>query len=688
MANNNTGRFLLKGKKPNSEIEEFEELLKKKPDDDRAYVRLAELYARAGNEDKAIELYEKAAMLFEKKGFLNKAKAVLKQAIMLNPEHGKINVLLADFDRQSGLIKDATLRYQTAVNYYVKIGNKLAAINILRKIIELYPGNVNFTIKLANMLVAEKMNHEAEKLLTPLADSLKSSDKLNEYATVLKLLYTATNGDNEIGKSLVNLYLRSGSYTNALAVLQKLIVDNPDTIEFLEKLAFVFEKLGDKRKLIAVYKQTAAIYAQKQNYIERDSLYRKVLEIDPNDREALSGLNEQGRLRDLIADKIDSSSGDMSEEDDVDELELDIDIEHPEEPEMLNAEKESLAAAEIKDEKQAIDIQTVIKEATVFLNYRLFSKAIDKIHSCPEWPAVPEAVDILIQSNIELGEVETAGDLIISLIDLNIEKGNIKDAADLILDAGAILGRNDPRIIKRRKIVESGETETPETLEPVDAEVLPSVAEADPEELDDILEEPAELVPEKEEPVLDQDFADMTKDILSELQEPPQEKLDELEFYISIDDFSSANQLLQELLLNYPESRFLAGIRELIPTGKEEDLSGTVENVKESLREDLRKETDCEQLYDLALSHLSMGMFTEAISLLNDALDADPENVRYMIGLSNAWMMAEQPEKSLEMLKMAEGCTHDAETVNSIREQMSEIERSLGKGKTDTRKGR
>ncbi|HRZ78714.1 MAG TPA: tetratricopeptide repeat protein [bacterium] len=688
MANNNTGRFLLKGKKPNSEIEEFEELLKKKPDDDRAYVRLAELYARAGNEDKAIELYEKAALLFEKKGFLNKAKAVLKQAIMLNPEHGKINVLLADFDRQSGLIKDATLRYQTAVNYYVKIGNKLAAINILRKIIELYPGNVNFIIKLANMLVAEKMNHEAEKLLSPLADSLKSSDKLNEYATVLKLLYTATNGDNEIGKSLVNLYLRSGSYTNALAVLQKLIVDNPDTIEFLEKLAFVFEKLGDKRKLIAVYKQIAAVYSQKQNYIERDNLYRKVLEMDPNDREALSGLNEQGRLRDLIADKIDSSSGEMPEDDDVDELELDIDIEHPEEPEMLQAEKESLAAGEIKDEKQVIDIQTVIKEATVFLNYRLFSKAIDKIHSCPEWPSFPEAVDILIQSNIELGEVETAGDLIISLIDLNIEKGNLKDAADLILDAGAIMGRNDPRIIKRRKMVESGETEAPETLEPVDAEVLPSVAEADPEELDDILEEPAELVPEKEEPALDQDFADMTKDILSELQEPPQERLDELEFYISIDDFSSANQLLQELLLNYPESRFLAGIRELIPTGKEEDLSGTVENVKESLREDLRKETDCEQLYDLALSHLSMGMFTEAISLLNDALDADPENVRYMIGLSNAWMMAEQPEKSLEMLKMAEGCTHDAETVNSIREQMSEIERSLGKGKTDTRKGR
>ncbi|HNW16627.1 MAG TPA: tetratricopeptide repeat protein, partial [bacterium] len=102
MANTNPGRFLLKGKKNDTEIQQFEDLIKKRPDDDRAYVRLAELYARAGNEDKAIELYEKAAILFEKKGFLNKAKAVLKQALMINSEHGKINVLLADYDRQSG----------------------------------------------------------------------------------------------------------------------------------------------------------------------------------------------------------------------------------------------------------------------------------------------------------------------------------------------------------------------------------------------------------------------------------------------------------------------------------------------------------------------------------------------------------------------------------------------------------
>ena len=124
MANNSNSKFFLKGKKAVSEIEQFEELIRKNPDDDRAYVRLAELYARAGRETKAIETYEKVAVIFEKKGFLNKAKAVLKQALLLSPEHGKINVLLADYDKQSGLVKDAAMRYNTAGVFFFEKGKK------------------------------------------------------------------------------------------------------------------------------------------------------------------------------------------------------------------------------------------------------------------------------------------------------------------------------------------------------------------------------------------------------------------------------------------------------------------------------------------------------------------------------------------------------------------------------------
>ena len=685
MATKNTGRFSIRGKKSPTEIEKYQEVISKNPDDDRAYVRLAELYARDGNEDKAIEIYEKAAHLFEKKGFLNKAKAVLKQALMINAQHGKINVLLADYDRQSGLVKDAIMRYQTAVNYYARLDNKLAAINILRKMVELAPNSTGFIVKLANMLIAENMKHEAEKLLAPLAESMKGTGKTNDYANVLKLLYTASDGEITIGRDLVNLYLRTGSYTNALTVLQKLIVEDPDSMEFLEKLAFVFEKLGEKRKLIATYKQIAVVCSKRQNLEERDNVYRKILELDPDDREALTALREEGKLRDLISDKIDNTNLDFAEEEDL-ELDIDIDLEDVE-----NVEE--------ADDEPTQSLETVLKEAKVFMSYRLFSKAIDRIHKYPRWKEHSETIDILIEAYIESGDVDTAGDLLIALVDLKIAKGDTSDLAELLVDAESMLGKDDSRLAERKKKISFGqsdfsedvetddifsgipdkdgnpedeEEESPVTLEPVD-ETEDEVEEEGVLEAEAIaLEETAHTVEPEED--LASEFEKMTNDIISELQEPPQENLDELEFYISIEDFNSATQLLQELLINYPSSSFLAGIREILPVREEEDLAGTVNEVRETLKRSFDGETSSSHFYDLGMSHLSMGMFKDAIDYFNKALEIEEGDIRSLMGLSQAWDMAGDLNKSLDILRKVEQSVQDDEQLQTIRDQIRETE--------------
>lgn len=548
MANNNSGKFFLKGKKAVSEIEQFEDLIRKNPEDDRAYVRLAELYARAGRETKAIETYEKVAVIFEKKGFLNKAKAVLKQALLLNPEHGKINVLLADYDKQSGLVKDAAMRYNTAVAYYVKIGNKMAAINILRKMLELYPGNVNLSVKLSNLLISEGMNHDAEKVLLPVAESLKNSDKVNEYVSVLKLLYTATDSDSEIGKTLVNFYLKKGSYSNALIVLQKLVVDNPDTIEFLEKLAFVFEKLGETQKLIAIYKQIAVVYTKHKNYAERDEMYRKILELDPNDREALFVLNENAKLRDIISDKINVSTDGIRQEAGKDDFVIDLDSAKP--------HKQSLKSA--------------VKEAHSFLTYKLFDKAIERIKSTPGWETSDDAYDILIEAMIEEGKVDEAGDLLISLIDLKVSEGKIADARDLLGDAEEILGAGDSRISARKVQISLKDSDFSNPSSDGGDELFNGIANLDSQKETVGVAETSAVSDEKPvEPVKHAEIFDENQEpsdlVSDESAEPPQERLDELEFYITIEDFVSATQLLEELIETFPNSKFLKEIKTSIP---------------------------------------------------------------------------------------------------------------------------
>lgn len=690
MATKNTGRFSIRSKKGQTEIEKYEDVINKNPDDDRAYVRLAELYARDGNEDKAIEIYEKAAHLFERKGFLNKAKAVLKQALMINARHGKINVLLADYDRQSGLIQDAVMRYQTAVNYYARLDNKLAAINILKKMVELAPNNLGFVIKLSNMLISENMKHEAEKLLAPLAESMKGTDKTNDYANVLKLLYAASDGEEAIGRDLVNLYLKTGSYTNALAVLQKLIVDDPDSIEFLEKLAFVFEKMGEKRKLIATYKQIAVVCSKRQNPDERDNVYRKVLELDPDDREALSALNEEGKLRDLISDKIDNTNIDFADEEQ--DLELDIDID-------LDVED----SGEAEEDEPTQSLETVLKEAKVFMGYRLFGKAIDRIHKYPKWKDYSETIDVLIEAYIESGDVETAGDLIIALIDMKLKEGSISDVKDLLIDAESMLGNDDPRIQERKKAMSFDTEDFSENLETEDIfsgipdqDKNESILEEEEEEESEspVLLEPEEDIQENDEAekefeeavvVPDEEpeyeatgeFEKMTDDIIAELQEPPQDSLDELEFYISIEDFNSATQLLQELLINYPSSGFLAGIRDIIPVREEEDLAGTVSQLRKTLKDSNKGESSATHFYDLGMSHMSMGMFTDAVNYFNKALEIDENDLRSLMGLSQAWNMAGKYEKSLAVLKKVEQKVEEQDQLEAIREQIAETEKLI-----------
>ena len=544
MANNNNGRFFGKGKKGESEIEQFEALIRKNPEDDRAYVRLAELYARAGRDTKAIETYEKVAVLFEKKGFLNKAKAVLKQALLLNPEHGKINVLLADYDKQSGLVKDAAIRYNTAVAYYVKIGNKMAAINILRKMLELYPGNVNLSVKMATMLIAEGMNHEAEKVLVPVAETLKNSERVNEYVAVLKLLYTATEGDVEIGQALVNFYLKKGSYPNALIVLQKLIVDNPDTVGFLEKLAFVFERLGETQKLISTYKQIALVYAKHKNYEERNEMYRKILALDSNDREALAALNEEGKLRDIISDKIKVSSEGISGD-----------------------EAKEAFVVNVESVKPKVTVKSAIKEAKSFLAYKLFDKAIEKIKSVEGWESFGDSYDVLIEANIELGRVEEAADLLISLIDLRVSEGKFNEAKELLSDAEDMLGKEDSRIMARKKQLNSHDSDFSNPESGTEGELFSGIPNTSAE----IGKEAPVKAEKAEENAAPSENAGDNKVLYDEsVDEPPQERLDELEFYITIEDFVSATQLLKELVENFPRSEFLKEIKATIPEEKGE----------------------------------------------------------------------------------------------------------------------
>lgn len=676
--------------KESEEIDQYLALIKKEPDNDRNYIRLAELYTRAGEEEKAIEVYEKVALLFEKKGFFNKAKAILKQALAINPDHGRINVLLADLDKDDGLIKDAVMRYQTAVNYFINTGNKAAATTILKKIVEIQPQNISYAIKLATLLVTEKMYHDAEKILTPLMVSLKNTNKSADYVAVLKLLYLAKNENPDIGRELVSAYIKSGNHPQALSMLHKLLLADPDSTDLLEQLAFLFERMGEKEKLEAVYKQLASVYQERHATDESRKYYRKVLELNPRDTEALLALNEEGRLRDIISGKIASASVDIADnENDEDGEEDDIEIELDDQERFAistppvtpsTAQEKPLAeksesTPESETAQRSISSRQTIKEAQVFRSYRLFDRALERLKAYPYWEKDVDILDLLAEIYIEKNDIRSGAETIFQLITVYLENGDEAHAKSIFYDAKDML-ETMPEAFQQMQEVLTSMEERPMMLSTQDD--LPDTPSPDkPSRAEAVLllasEEEAPAPPASPS-VADKEFADMARDLLTELdeiREPDQKRLDELEFFISIDDYHSATILLQELVSSYPESKLLVGFRDIIPLKKEENIADTLDEVKESLSKTMKGgDQSAEDFYNMGIVHLSMGMVAEAIGYFEQAAQIDGADPKYLIAISDAWF---QSGKNAQSLKYAQKALEKATNDDSKAEILEKI---------------
>ncbi len=696
----------LSGKPKSNEIEQFLALIKKEPDNDRNYIRLAELYARSGEEEKAIEVYEKAALLFEKKGFYNKAKAVLKQALAINPDHGRINVLLADLDKADGLIKDAVVRYQIAVNYFIKQGNKAAAIAVLKKIVEMLPQNTSYAIKLATILVSEKMFHDAEKILSPLKVSLKSAERSADYLTVLKLLYTARGEDPAIGRELVDTLIRSGNHSNALAILYKLIMTEPEAIDLLERLAGLFEQMGEREKLISLYKQIASLYGERQEMDKRNAYYRKVLGLNPQDTEALLALNEEGKLREIISEKIEA----VSEEDG----DIEIELEDQQVPTESGVPDEPIGQSPESDDrtsqKHYASSASLIKEAQVFVSYRLFDRAVDKLTSFPGWRQDPDVLELLAKVHFEKGDVTAGTETLFLLVEACLDRNDRTRAAEVFNEVRELLAVDQTRYQKIEARLAASAPTSAKPASPAMAHPSPPLPAAAQEYTDEEEEEEGvspSIPPSREEPLVlspdpkppqedrshaaasvDKEFADMAQDLLSDLQElrePPQKKLDELEFFISIEDYHSATILLQELIASYPDSSLLAGFKNLIPMEKEENIAETLDEVKASLSKTMQGEKSPEEFYNMGIVHLSMGMLAEAITYFEQTIRLDPNNMKYLVALADAWHQSGKAQKSIQYYRQAVEKAADRDAKVEILEKIAGIYYGAGDAENERR---
>ncbi len=117
--------FLHRDKKePADNLDQYLGLCKKHPENAGFHLKLAAIYQKEGEEEKAIAKYLRAAEIFSRDHFLPQAMAIYKEVLSLNPHLVQVNQKMAEIYKKMGLLADAITQYKIVAKHFARWGRK------------------------------------------------------------------------------------------------------------------------------------------------------------------------------------------------------------------------------------------------------------------------------------------------------------------------------------------------------------------------------------------------------------------------------------------------------------------------------------------------------------------------------------------------------------------------------------
>jgi len=179
--------------------------------DGNVHNTIGDLYYKKGSETESIESYTKAAEIFMKDGFFPKATALYKKILHITPNNVNALIALAKLDAQRGLTGSAVDNYLKAAEVFKRDGIIEKTMQVIERIVELSPSDVNIKMKVADLYIRSSMVEKA----------------INEYIEI------------------ANIYLENATYDKAQLFFNKVFESDPGNIKALLGQARVEEKLGN-----------------------------------------------------------------------------------------------------------------------------------------------------------------------------------------------------------------------------------------------------------------------------------------------------------------------------------------------------------------------------------------------------------------------------------------------------------
>jgi tetratricopeptide (TPR) repeat protein len=285
-------KFLSQGK-INAAIKEYRQIVDNDADDLTTLNMLGDLYVRANKKEEAIKCFDRIAEHYRTQEFNLKAIAMYKKIDRLRPRDPSIANKLADLYASQGLIVDARAQYLIVADAYTRTGDNRKALDILHRIADLDPNNVEIRSKLADGYLKEGMRSEAAMAFVQAANRLQQvgaiDRSLDAYSRALQLV----PDDVDALKGQLESHIARGTPDEAAEVLEKVVETREGDKELVSMLARAHleaeDARGAERATNLLMRQDSSNYPQ---ILPVARLYLKQDEIDETLR-VLEGIIER-----------------------------------------------------------------------------------------------------------------------------------------------------------------------------------------------------------------------------------------------------------------------------------------------------------------------------------------------------------------------------------------------------------
>ena len=273
-------KFLSQGK-INPAIKEYRQIVDNDPDDLTTLNMLGDLYVRSGKKEEAVSCFERIAEHYSAQEFNLKAIAMYKKIERIRTRDPLIALKLAELYATQGLVHDARSQYLVVADSYTRSGDNKRALDVLHKIADLDPNNIEIRLKLADGYLKENMRREAAAAFIQAANRLHQTgaqDKaLDAYSKALQLV----RDDRDALRGMLEAHILRGTADEAAEVLERVVEGREDDSELVSMLARAYleaeDAKGAERATSLLMAQDATNYTQ---FLPVTRLYLKDGEVD------------------------------------------------------------------------------------------------------------------------------------------------------------------------------------------------------------------------------------------------------------------------------------------------------------------------------------------------------------------------------------------------------------------------